>query len=204
MTDSDELAVLRYRYRDGTIQAVFPMRVVSDDAVLVTWLAPGTSIMYWALKDGADPRTLPLVDRFHQHLTTAPRSWQGGGVLRVMPTGQPFQVLHFWEDDGAFAGWYVNFESVRRRRGIWIDTMDWHLDLWLDPDGTPTWKDEEEAAFAVAAGHLDPAALDTARRTGLEIIADFDGWLRTVGDWRDFTPPRHWRTPLELPEDWGA
>ena len=53
-----------------------------------------------------------------------------------MPRGEPFQVLHFWDESGGFAGWY--------------------LDLWLDPDGSATWKDEDEAEAAVDAGHLDP------------------------------------------------
>ena len=36
--------------------------------------------------------------------------------LRVVPIGLPFQVLHFWHEDGGFAGWYVNFEAPKRRR----------------------------------------------------------------------------------------
>jgi len=155
-TTRDEARVLlRYRYRDGTLQAALPMRVVQDDDTLVSWLSSGTQIMYWALPNGDDPRSVPLLDRFNQVLSTGPREWQGNGVLRVMPRHEPFQVLHFWDDDGAFAGWYVNFEAPRRRRGDRVDSVDWHLDLWIDPDGTPTWKDEDEADAAIAAGHLD-------------------------------------------------
>ena len=83
--------LLRYWYRDGTPQAAFPMRVVSDDGErVVAWLAPGTEIMYWALPGGADPRSLPLEKRFTAHLTSAPRRWQGGGVLRVIPINLPY------------------------------------------------------------------------------------------------------------------
>jgi len=38
-----------------------------------------------------------------------------------MPQDAPFQVLHFWDDDGAFGGWYVNFDG-------WLsDIGDWPL-----------------------------------------------------------------------------
>jgi hypothetical protein len=108
--------LLRYHYQDGTPQAAFPMRVIADDGeVVVAWLAAGTQIMYWALPDGTDPRSAPLSSRFAAAMTTAPRVWQGGGVLRVIPVDEPFQVLHFWDEHGDFAGWYVNFEAPKRR-----------------------------------------------------------------------------------------
>jgi hypothetical protein len=94
------------------IQAALPLRVVRDDDTgVVAWMTPGTTIMYWAMKDGRDPRSLPLEERFDQTLSTAQRTWEGNGVLRVMPRGTPFQVLHFWDGLGGFVGWYVNFEA---------------------------------------------------------------------------------------------
>lgn len=67
--------------------------------------------MYWATVDGCDPREIPLNRRFEQPLSTAPRTWRGNGVLRVMPAGLPYQVIHFWDHADSFAGWYVNFEA---------------------------------------------------------------------------------------------
>ncbi len=187
------------------MQAALPMRVVRDDPrQLVAWLTPGSSIMYWALQDGRDPRSVPLAERFQHRLTTSPRTWRGSGVLRVMPRDAPFQVLHFWDDDGAFEGWYVNFEAPRSRVGTRLDSVDWHLDLWLDADGTPTWKDEDEAQAAVGAGHLDPHELAVARATGETILATFDGWLSDIGDWREFVPPPEWSSPLALPDNWAS
>lgn len=202
MVDDIEEVLLRYRYPDGTMQAAIPMRVVSDDATLVAWLPPGSSIMYWALPSGGDPRSVPANERFRHPLTTAPRTWHGNGVLRVIPNSEPFQVLHFWDDDGSFAGWYVNFEAPRSRTGNRVDSVDWYLGLWLDPDGTPTWKDEEEAEMAVASAYLDQADLDTARTAGAAILKDLDGWLRMIGDWREYVPPPEWSSPLALPDDW--
>jgi hypothetical protein len=92
---------LRYLYRDGSVQAVLPMRTVADDGeTFVGYTPAGTEIMYWALEDGTDPRTVPLAERFGRPLTTAPRVWEGNGVLRVIPRGENFQVVHFWDEHG--------------------------------------------------------------------------------------------------------
>jgi hypothetical protein len=198
----DEL-LLRYRYRDGSWQAALPLRVVEDTpARVVGWLAEGTDIMYWALADGADPRSVPLEERFTGELTTARRTWEGGGILRVILAGRPFQVLHFWGASGDFAGWYVNFETPNVRTGNRIDTVDWHLDLWIEPDAGARWKDEDEAEAAVAAGHLTAEDVATARATGAVILADFESFLREIGDWRAFVPPTLWSV-LDLPADWA-
>lgn len=202
LTWGDEL-LLRYRYNDGSVQAAMPMRVVLDDPELtVAWLAPSTPIMYWATADGRDPRETALDQRFSQPLSTAPRTWQGNGVLRVMPAGRPYQVIHFWSQDDAFAGWYINFEAPRSRRGARIDTVDWHLDLWIAADGQPRWKDEDEAQAALGTGHLTSADLTTARAAGQAIIEDLAGWPRPIGDWCSFQPDPGWTIP-ELPGDWA-
>jgi hypothetical protein len=199
----DEL-LLRYRYRDGSRQAALPLRVVEDSPTrVVGWLAEGTEITYWALDAGTDPRSVPLGERFTRDLTTARRTWEGGGVLRVIVAGRTFQVLHFWGDSGDFAGWYVNFEKPTLRTGNRVDTVDWHLDLWIEPDGSARWKDEDEADAAVAAGHLTAGELATARSTGTGIMADFHAFLREVGDWRTFEPPAGWSS-LGLPDDWAS
>jgi hypothetical protein len=196
--------VLRYLYDDGSVGAVLPMHVVSDaPELMVGWLAPLTPIMYWSTQDGRDPREEPLDQRFIRSLSTAPRIWQGPGVLRVMPAGLPYQVVHFWGPDGAFAGWYVNFERPRARRGLFIDSVDWHVDLWIGADRVPTWKDEDEAAAAVAAGRLSAADLHTARTAGESIIDDLATWPQPIGDWRSFHPDPTWRTP-GLPSDWTS
>lgn len=163
--------LLRYRYPDGRFQAAFPMRVVRDEGTRLTcWLAPSTPIMYWACEDGTDPRHVPLSQRFSQVLTTAPRRWEGNGVLRVIPMDESYQVLHFWDDDGEFIGWYVNLETPKTRHNRRLDAVDWHLDLLIDPHGSPQWKDEEEALTAVSAGYLDPDDLAAGRAVGQRII----------------------------------
>lgn len=201
--DHPSEALLRYRYVDGRLQAALPMRVVEDSQDrLVAWLAGGSQIMYWALPDGRDPRVLPVAERFTAALTTASSTWQGNGVLRVIPIAEPFQVIHFWNDDGVFAGWYVNFEALKIRSGSCLDTVDWHLDLWISAAGIATWKDEDEAQAALAAGHLRQQDLDQAWSTGQAILDGLNDWPNVIGDWRSFAAPEEW-SALSLPDDWA-
>jgi predicted RNA-binding protein associated with RNAse of E/G family len=111
-------------------------------------------------------------------------------------------VLHLWGDDGAFSGWYVNLEAPKTRRGTRLDTVDWHLDLWIDAAGVMSWKDEDKARAAVEAGHLPEQDLELAWTTGRQIIEGSSDWRDVVGDWRSFRPPVGWLA-LDLPSDWA-
>jgi len=178
------------------------MRVVeANQDRLVAWLAPGSEVMYWATEDGRDPRSLPLEARFRNRLTTASRRWKGEGILRVIMRDAPVQLVHFWHADGQFRGWYFNFESPITKVGTVLDTRDWHLDLWVDPDLRATLKDEEEAEAAVAAGHLSESELQLARSLAQSIAGDPRQWLIDAGDWSGFRPDSTWG-PMALPVDW--
>src|SRR4051812_45736250 len=76
--------------------------------------------------------------------------------------------------------------------------MDWQLDIWVTPDGVPSWKDEDDVQIALATGLLTKAQAREAREEGLRVIADRP-WPT---GWEDWTPPTEW-TPLLLPEDWA-
>jgi predicted RNA-binding protein associated with RNAse of E/G family len=195
--------LVRYFGSDGRQQMTLPMRVVEDrEDRTVAWLTEGSEITYWTTQDGRDPRSYPLNELFQQTLVAKRRQWIGPGILRVLLPEVPFQIIHFWDDDGSFRGWYVNFEQPFQRAGTSFDAIDWHVDLWLFPDGTHEWKDEDEAEAAVAAGVLHTEELARARMIGRALIKDPGALLQRVGDWRNFVPPAAW-TPLELPVTWN-
>jgi hypothetical protein len=193
------------RYLEGTtVLGAFPVRVIEDTGSrVVVWLAAGTPVRYWATVDGADPRDVPLAERYRVAHGSTGRHWHGSGVLRAIPVDEAYQVVHFWGRGGEFSGWYVNFESRKMCHGNRIDAVDWQLDLWIDASGRPSWKDEDEAEAAVDAGYLDPADLAVARTVGQDIIDHFDEWRAALGDWRDWRPPAAWAIP-ELPADWAG
>ncbi|MET0813498.1 MAG: DUF402 domain-containing protein [Microbacterium sp.] len=179
----------RYVYPDGRVQAVIPMHVISDDGDVVTgWTSTGTEMFYWATEDGEDPRSIPLATRFAQRLTTSRRTWSGGGMLRVVPLREHWQVLHFWDAAGEFLGWYVNLESPKTRRESSIDAVDWYLDLLISPEYVVTWKDEEEADAAAGTPYLRVEDLRSARAAGEAIASDPRGLIDHIGDWRNYRP----------------
>ena len=198
-----DVVAFRYLYPDGRLQAVLPMHTVQDDGeVYVGWTPPGTEIRYWATADGANPRDLPLPERFLAPLTTTTRYWRGTGVLRVIPRSERWHVVHFWDDARTFLAWYVNLETPKVEHGDLLDTVDSHLDLVVAPDRTPRWKDVDEAEAAVAAGAMDQGVLDEAWRTGRAVEALLPTWPVPIGGWTDYAPPPEFRDPIPFDPRW--
>jgi predicted RNA-binding protein associated with RNAse of E/G family len=120
----------------------------------------------------------------------------------VIPLAQPCQVLHFWNADGAFTGWYINLESQKRRDRLGLTAVDWHLDLVISPDFQVEWKDEEEAAAAVETEYLREEDLDEARRAGETIAADPRAFIEDLGRWDLSQSPESAGAALALPPGW--
>lgn len=84
-------------------------------------------------------------------------------------------------------------------QGDKFDTTDWALDVWVEPDGTWNWKDEDDFARAQELGVLDPAGAAAVRAEGERVIAEHP-WPTGWEDWR---PPTDWE-PLPLPPGWDT
>lgn len=177
------------------------MTVVRDDPVgLVSWLAPGTPLLRPVLPDGRELRSVPAVEMFRAERALRRDRWQGTGVLKVAPAGAPWSVWHFWDDDWSFRGWYVNLEDVHQRDDVSVATQDHVLDLWVEPDRSVRWKDEDELEAAVTAGRYtaaDAAQFRADARAVEEIVA---AWGPPFCDeWEHWRPDQSWPVP-ELPE----
>ena len=175
----------------GRVVMALPSIVVADrEDALATWIAPGTPIVY---PEGlAGGRLLPVED-----WRLAPRPWRGGGVLDVWPTGRPHMIRHFWGEDGAFRGWYVNLQDPLARRGNVLDTMDHQLDLWIEPGGAVEWQDEDHLEQAVELGLLSAKQAAGVRAEAERVVAK---WPFPTG-WEGFSPEPDWAVP-ELPAAW--
>jgi hypothetical protein len=123
--------------------------------------------------------------------------WDRTNVLRFMREGDAHTVEVFWDEEWSLLGWYVNLQAPLVVRGDRFDTTDWALDVWVEPDGTWRWKDEDDFAQAQQLGILDAAAAAEVRAEGERVI-DERPWPTGWEDWR---PPSDWK-PLPLPEDW--
>lgn len=203
----------RYRHdtwRPGRPEHVFPMRIVRDDVRgVVGWLAPGTPRLELRDPSGAGPRDVSLEDRFRPARAAAAVSarvpWRGPGILRLAPTAKPWSVMVFWTagSDGAlgFAGWYLNLENPGHREGSDLITSDHVLDVWIEPDGTVTWKDEDELAAAVEQGRYTQAQAAAIRQHGEQAVEEFRSGAWPFGEeWTRWQPPPDWSVP-SLPDD---
>lgn len=198
--------VLSWRY--GVTTDV--LRVVRDDARgLVAWLPHGSERRLWTPRDGRAARDRPademvriLVERDYDMVT---RCWSGPGVVRVTPSGKPWTVVFFSDEDGSFAGYYINLELTHRRAGDGsprLYTRDLVLDLWLDASGDLWLKDADELEAAEVGGYLTTAQggvirelADWARHELIEPRA----WpLEDAEQWENWRPPSEWAVPLTL------
>lgn len=175
-----------------------PVRVVRDDERgLVAWLAEDTEQLLWWPADGRKMREVPLAERYLVPRAPVVRRWQGSGVLRIAPTGRPWSVWLFWEDDGTFAGHYVNLELPHTRRDGETATRDLTLDLWVEPSGETWLKDADELDAAVACGHysreLADEVLAAAEWARADLVEARD-WPLDV-EWTTWRPPAGWAAP---------
>jgi hypothetical protein len=185
----DEVVVWRETWR-GRTYFVVPTRVVEDsDGELVLYTAEGTPYHFppgsWPF-EGAHPWS----DR---------DAWLGHGVLVVHRPGKAHTIWHFWEGaERRFAGWYVNMQEPLVRDGNAFDTNDHELDLWIEPDGSWQWKDEDKMEDWVRQGRFTPEEVEAIRAEGERVLA---AWPFPTG-WEDWTPDPSWSVP-ELPADWA-
>ncbi|WP_117211454.1 DUF402 domain-containing protein [Allorhizocola rhizosphaerae] len=190
--------------RDGRLAAVECGRVVSDDERgLLMWVGTGSTVMRRTTLDGQSIRKMPVVDKFAVPTMLTPLSWHGGGVLILTPPDVAHSVWWFFGASGEFEGWYVNLESPAARWAGGIDLQDHALDVWIQPDRTWYWKDEDELIErtghpAFWAEHEVPAFWAEGKR----VIAMAEaGEYPFDGTWVGFRPDPHW-TPCTLPPLW--
>ncbi|MBQ1052353.1 DUF402 domain-containing protein [Micromonospora sp. C51] len=202
--------VVHRNVRRGRIGWVRPARVVSDDERgLLLWVAEGTPVAGEVNEAGLGMRAVPFREWLTPTYRLAQGRWNGPPLLKFLPTGAAHSVWWFRDVRGRFAGWYVNLEEsgVRWDDGglAGVDIVDQDLDVWVRPDRSWEWKDEDEfverLAFPEHYWVTDEAAV---RAEGKRVIALAEaGVFPFDGTWCDFTPPAHWTTPDRLPEGWN-
>jgi hypothetical protein len=70
---------------------------------------------------------------------------------------------------------------------------------WVGPDGTWSWKDEDELEEAVVAGWLTRGEAEAARAEGERVLAE---WPFPT-DWEGRRPDPAWGAPT-LPKGWSS
>jgi hypothetical protein len=185
-----EVVVWREAWRGRTYLGA-PVRVVEDgEQGLAYYVGEGTRFAF-------PPGGWPFGD---EHPWARKDGWAGHGVLLLHRPGDAFTTWHFWRGpERRFAGWYVNLQEPLRRDGRGFETQDQELDIWIEPDGSWRWKDEQQLEDSVARGRFTREEVAAIRAEGERVVAE---WPFPTG-WEDWEPDPAWPVP-ELPEDWDA
>jgi hypothetical protein len=174
----------------GALAWAFPHVVVHDTPELVAlWLPAGARGLYPTSRD-------------HAALAPAERAWRAGGTLRLTPRGGAHSVDLYWSEAGEFLGWYVNLQDPLVRGPIGFDTADHILDLWVRPDRSWEWKDEDELVEVEAQGFFDEREVAAIRREGERVVERVTAWAPPFCDgWEDWRPDPAWSVPA-LSDGW--
>jgi len=178
-----EVVTWREAWRGQEYIAV-PVRVVEDsDDALAVYVARGTRFSF--------PDPWPFAP---EHPWAARGAWQGEhGSLVLMRPGDAYSICHFWEgEERRFKGWYVNLQEPFRRDGLSYVTQDQELDIWIEPDGTWRWKDEQELEDWVGRGRFSREEVTEIRRVGEGVVA---AWPFPTA-WEEWKPDPSWPVPM--------
>lgn len=182
-----ELA-LRETWR-GRVWRVVACRVVEErDGLLVLWHPQGAQVK----RPFAGGRELRIPGDEPWTLEDRPSA---DAALALVRPGSRWSLWLHWRD-GRFRNWYVNFERGHARTPVSLDFVDEKLDLVVEADGTPRWKDEDELEQADAAGYLDAREV----RAEAERVLAEPPWPT---GWESFRPEPSWAVP-RLPEGWDV
>ena len=150
--------------------------VVGDvDGVLATLKRDGTPLAFPEHPGGPHP-------------WSGQTHWQGTTVLKLRRPDEWYSVWRFFAADGAFQGWYVNFERPYVRRPDGFDIDDLELDLVVTPDGERRWKDVEHLHARLAEGRFAVEDLVHVLRAAAEVSALLDADERWWSPWDDWVP----------------
>ena len=158
----------------GAEWASWDERVVSDDGILVSVKADGT------------PMAFPEHPVPHPwgHLA----AWTGTTVLKLRRPEDWYSVWKFFDADGAFLSWYVNFETPVVRTADGVDVNDLELDIVIDRDGGWHWKDVQDLAPSLASGRITQDELLAVLAEAAHVAELLDRGDRWWAPWDDWSP----------------
>jgi hypothetical protein len=189
----------------GLLWSAVPQIVVSStSAQLVTYLPAGTVSVLASNRGMPGTEGLSREERKLRALETlrarAVEHVESPHKLYLYRSDRWARINLGWDPDtGAFLGWYVNFELPGRPTPCGLVSKDLVLDLWVDPDRTWHWKDQEEYAHAIDDGILDPSIREPIDSEGIRILEELESDVGPFADpWNAFEPDASWSTP-QLP-----
>jgi predicted RNA-binding protein associated with RNAse of E/G family len=168
------------------VWADVPAQVIEDsDAAVVLYWPAGTVYEMAAFPD----RLGALAMLARGGWPMASRTWWGGFALHVIPTGAPYSLWPYRDDEGRVVAWYCNLQAPLTRTDVGFESNDWTLDVVAAPDlSSWKWKDEDELEEAERVGLYDADLVAEIRRAGLEVIERVEARDPVFDRWRDWQP----------------
>jgi uncharacterized protein DUF402 len=181
-----DVIVRREVLNDGRSWAEIPVHVVADeDELLATYIARGARMRFpagdWPIASGVHP-------------WSAKERWHGHGVLMLQRPDDAYAVWVFWFGEArTFRGWYVNLQEPFRRTESGYDTQDHELDIWVRPDGSWEWKDDELLDVRVDEGRFTAKQAEAIRAEGRRVVELVERGERWWDDaWAEWRPDPGW------------
>jgi hypothetical protein len=196
--------LLRTRSR-GQLSWVVPATIVEDSPDLIAlYVSLGSPAKVKVGLDGTQiSRSLPYRERFGKPWTLADGTWRHSSVLWLTKPDLPYMVGVFWEgSERRYTGQYCNIQDPLERHGLGFDSVDHVLDVQFWPDGTWSWKDEDEFDDAREVGRFTLNEAAQVRRTGQQVIAAWEAQEWPFDrDWTAWKPDPSWGVP-PMPPNW--
>lgn len=162
----------------GELWMTSPVTVVHDDGDrLAVRLDPGSGFTFPGHPFGVHPWAM------HSE-------WGGAIVLQLYRSGDLYSVWKFFDPDGSFRHWYVNFEAPLKRGPGHIDTDDYGLDLVVDASGQRRWKDVSDLHHQRTEGRIAPQTVLDVLAAAAHVEAALDRnehWWLSWADWSPVT-----------------
>lgn len=174
----------------GQVFSAMPTTVVehTHDRV-VLWIAPGTPVK-WPLG-----RRLAIPSIARGDWTCEDARWFGGRLV-IAEADAAHSIYLTWDEAGELIGWYVNLEDPWRKSPFGFDTTDHLLDVWIDPDRSWRWKDEDHLAEALEIGLFTAEEAKAMRAEGERVIERIETWSAPFDEgWEEWRPDPDWPLP---------
>lgn len=170
----------RREVHKGEVWLTSPVTVVHDNGdQLAVRLDPGSPFSFPSHSFGVHP--------------WAGRSERGASiVLQLYREGDLYSVWKFFELDGSFRHWYINFGAPLKRGPGHIDTNDYGLDLILDAEGQRQWKDVSDLHHQRTQGRISPQPVLDVLAEAAHVEAALDRnehWWSSFTDWSPNASP---------------
>jgi hypothetical protein len=160
----------------GQVWLEHPVSVVSDDGdVLAVRLDPGSPFRFPEHPHGPHP--------WVQH-----QAWGDAIVLQLSRRDTWYGVWKFFDIDGTFRHWYLNFEPPLVRSEDGIETDDFGLDLIIHPDGSREWKDVEDLHHQRTEGRISSETVLRVLSEAAGVVDTLDADRRWWAAWDSWMP----------------